>query len=223
VPPPASAEVERPPGLLDEGLASWYGPGFEGRRTANGERFTGKKLTAAHRSLPFGTIVEVRNLDNGRSVQVRINDRGPFVKRRVIDLSRSAAQEIGLLGPGTARVAVFALDGTTLPPQLRDELAAPKSTGDRLALQIAAFHDMERAEAVIAQLKRAFPTIQVRGDGIWFRVQLGQFADAEEAEPIRQELAERGWQAILVPQDEPGDEREAEEEAENEPAPLVAG
>lgn len=80
------------------GMASWYGPGFQGRRTASGERFNTNDLTAAHRSLPFGTRVLVKNNKTGRSVVVRINDRGPFARGRVIDLSRAAAKAVGMAG-----------------------------------------------------------------------------------------------------------------------------
>jgi rare lipoprotein A len=86
------------------GPASWYGGKFHGRRTANGERFNKNELTAAHRSLPFGTRVRVTNQRNGRSVVVRINDRGPFVGNRVIDLSRAAAEAVGMLRSGVAPV-----------------------------------------------------------------------------------------------------------------------
>jgi rare lipoprotein A len=86
------------------GLASWYGPGFHGALTANGERFNQYAYTAAHRSLPFGTQVRVTNLNNGRSVVVRINDRGPFTGGRVLDLSQGAAQVIGVIGSGVAPV-----------------------------------------------------------------------------------------------------------------------
>jgi rare lipoprotein A len=82
---------------LGRGLASWYGARFHGRPTASGEKFDMHQLTAAHPTLPFGTIVRVRSLVNGRTVDVRINDRGPFIKRRVIDLSRGAAQALGLI------------------------------------------------------------------------------------------------------------------------------
>ena len=91
------------------GRASWYGPGFHGRTTANGERFNQNAMTAAHRSLPFGTRVKVTNLNNGRSVIVRINDRGPFAKGRVIDLSKAAAGVIGMLNSGTAPVRLQVL------------------------------------------------------------------------------------------------------------------
>jgi len=89
-----------------EGNASWYGPGFAGRRTASGEVFDPGQLTAAHRTLPFGTVLRVTNLANGLSVQVRINDRGPFKYDRVIDLSRAAAEEIDMVRSGLARVRV---------------------------------------------------------------------------------------------------------------------
>lgn len=88
------------------GMASWYGPKFAGRLTANGEIFDPSQLTAAHKTLPFGTMVRVTNVTNNMSVVVRINDRGPFVKQRVIDLSRYAAEQIEMIGPGTAEVVI---------------------------------------------------------------------------------------------------------------------
>ncbi|MCA1994512.1 MAG: septal ring lytic transglycosylase RlpA family protein, partial [Coleofasciculus sp. S288] len=92
------------------GIASWYGPGFHGRRSASGERYNQNELTAAHRSLPFGTNVQVTNLNNGRSVVVRINDRGPFVRGRVIDLSAAAARVLGLIQSGIAPVRIEVLE-----------------------------------------------------------------------------------------------------------------
>jgi len=108
--PSVAAERE-----LDRGIASWYGPGLHGRRTANGERFDQHALTAAHRSLPFGTVVRVRSLVNGRTVDVRINDRGPFLKRRIIDLSRAAAAALGLIDSrrGVKPVAISVLEPAT--------------------------------------------------------------------------------------------------------------
>ncbi len=88
------------------GVASWYGGKFHGRTTASGEPYDMNAMTAAHPSLPFGTKVRVTNLENGRSVVLRINDRGPFAKRRIIDVSRHAAEHLGLLGAGLARVRV---------------------------------------------------------------------------------------------------------------------
>ncbi len=94
----------RPVTSRRKGMASWYGPGFHGRLTANGERYNQNGLTAAHKTLPFGTQVRVTNLNNGRSVTVRINDRGPFIRGRVIDLSKGAANVIGLVSSGVAPV-----------------------------------------------------------------------------------------------------------------------
>ncbi len=91
-------------GFCREGMASYYGPKFHGRKTSSGEVFDMYALTAAHNTLPFGTLVKVTNLGNDLSVVVRINDRGPFVKNRIIDLSYEAARRIGMVGPGTASV-----------------------------------------------------------------------------------------------------------------------
>jgi rare lipoprotein A len=88
------------------GTASWYGPGFNGKKTASGERFDQNKLTAAHRSLPLDTVVTVTNLDNGKAVKVEINDRGPYSGKRVIDLSRAAARKLDMTDDGTARVRI---------------------------------------------------------------------------------------------------------------------
>ncbi|MBE9117852.1 septal ring lytic transglycosylase RlpA family protein [Lusitaniella coriacea LEGE 07157] len=93
-----------------QGMASWYGPGFHGRRSASGERFNQNAMTAAHRTLPFGTFVRVTNKNNGRSVVVRINDRGPFIRGRIIDLSVGAAKEIDMYSSGVAPVQVEVLE-----------------------------------------------------------------------------------------------------------------
>lgn len=90
------------------GMASWYGPGFHGRRTASGERFDQNRLTAAHRKLPLGSEVKVTNLENGRSITVEINDRGPYIDGRVIDLSKAAAGKLGIIEEGIARVRIEA-------------------------------------------------------------------------------------------------------------------
>lgn len=99
--PPAEMQPQKSQREVGRGLASWYGPGFHGRPTASGEKFDMHQLTAAHRTLPFGTIVRVQSLVNGRTVDVRINDRGPHIGRRVIDLSRAAAQSLGLIDART--------------------------------------------------------------------------------------------------------------------------
>lgn len=93
-------------GWTETGVASWYGEPFHGRTTASGETYDMDELTAAHQTLPFGTRVRVENLDNGRSVTLRITDRGPFVGGRILDVSRRGAQELEMIGPGTARVRI---------------------------------------------------------------------------------------------------------------------
>src|SRR6202158_1325868 len=103
-PPPAE-----PRSAVQEGMASWYGPGFHGNRTSSGEIYDQNDLTAAHQTLPLGTRVAVTNLQNGRTVEVRINDRGPFGDGRIIDLSHAAAHSLGLIGPGTVLVRLEVL------------------------------------------------------------------------------------------------------------------
>lgn len=95
---------------LQSGVASYYADKFNGRRTANGERFDNTAMTAAHPSLPFGTLIEVTNMRNGKKVVVRVNDRGPYTHARVLDLSRNAARQLGMHNTGTAKVKVAVLD-----------------------------------------------------------------------------------------------------------------
>lgn len=173
--------------LIESGQASWYGPGFYGRKTANGEIFDGRAATAAHRTLPFHSLVEVVNLDTGRSVVVRINDRGPFIKNRIIDLSRKAAEELGVLGPGVARVELYLL--ATLP-------ATPD---EAFAVQTGAFLEKERAQKLAAELRPRFPEIDVHSDGTWHRVQISGLATREAAEAIREVLQVLGYAAVVVP------------------------
>lgn len=107
---PVKVETGGPYSAKEEGIASYYGDEFNGRKTSNGEVFDMNKLTAAHKALPFNSVVKVTNLDNGKSVIVRVNDRGPFVEGRIIDLSMAAAKAIGMTGTGTARVLLEVLE-----------------------------------------------------------------------------------------------------------------
>lgn len=128
--------------FVETGTASWYGPGFHGKTTSNGERYNQNAMTAAHKLLPFGTRLRVTNLDNGRVTEVRINDRGPFVGNRVIDLSRAAARELNMLGKGTAKVRLVALEDGSAPALLTPD-------GDMLGLfyiQIGSFRERPRAD-----------------------------------------------------------------------------
>ena len=110
-PPPPAA----PAPYVEVGVASWYGPGHDGKRTASGERFDMNAMTAAHRTLPFGTIVQVTNLETQQSVRVRINDRGPYARKRILDLSAAAARSLGIKEKGTARVRIEVVDEQSSP------------------------------------------------------------------------------------------------------------
>jgi len=102
----------RPDGASEEGEASWYGPGLYGRTTASGEVLRPGMLTAAHRTLPFGTCLRVTNLENGRVVEVRVNDRGPYAGNRIVDVSETAARALGMQGRGVARVRLDRCGGS---------------------------------------------------------------------------------------------------------------
>ena len=110
-------------GATESGVASWYGVPYHGRRTASGEIYDMEQLTAAHRTLPFQTWVEVTDLDNGKRVSVRVTDRGPFVDGRIIDLSLAAARKIEMVGPGTARVKLKVI----APPRASEKIATQKT------------------------------------------------------------------------------------------------
>jgi rare lipoprotein A len=172
------------PSTLERGVASWYGPGFHGRMTASGERYDMHALTAAHRTLPFGTLLEVRNLDNGLTTQVRINDRGPFKKDRILDLSLTAARAIGMVGPGTAHV------------ELRTIVLGG---GDRrYVVQVGAFQERGLADALVTRLRPAYPEVALRSDEVWHRVQLGAFTDPDEAAELARKLSRQGYAALVI-------------------------
>jgi rare lipoprotein A len=137
-------------GEIFQGMASWYGPKFHGRLTSNGETYNMYDLTAAHKTLPMNTIVRVTNRNNGKSTVVRINDRGPFVASRIIDLSKKAASNIGMIGTGTAPVKLeilgFAEEGTTRIADLKTLRKGPKEkVMESFAVQIGSFRRIEGA------------------------------------------------------------------------------
>jgi rare lipoprotein A len=123
--PHAVTTVPPAPGAVQEGIASWYGPGFHGRRTSSRERYDQYDFTAAHRTLPLGTWALVTNMNNGRTVKVYVNDRGPYVDGRVIDLSYGAARAISMIDPGTAPVRIVIL-GTEPPSEPRSVLVGER-------------------------------------------------------------------------------------------------
>jgi rare lipoprotein A len=154
-PPPTSAETFNIPAnakplYVETGLASWYGPPYHNRPAANGEIFDMNAPTAAHRTLPMGSIVRVTNLATGQRTLVRINDRGPFVEGRIIDLSLAAASEIGVRRAGIAKVRLEVM-----------RAPAPLDSGGRWAVQIGAIEDEETASELKAKLSRRYRTAKV--------------------------------------------------------------
>lgn len=137
----------------ERGEASWYGGKFQGRLTANGERFDTNMLTAAHKTLPFNTIVEVKNLENDRIVHVRINDRGPFVEGRIIDLSRAAAGKLNMVGAGVAKVEIRVIENPTEMEGNEDHNAETGLLQHNWIIQIASFASRENADKLVERLK----------------------------------------------------------------------
>ena len=170
-----------PLGFVERGQASWYGPGFHGLRTANGERYDMYQLTAAHRTLPLGSIAEVRSLTTGRQVTVRINDRGPFARGRILDLSFAGAQAIGMIGRGTddieLRVIRFPGKGDDVGP---------------LLVQVGSFADPANARLLLDRLKGRYPASKAvpidLPEGRRYRVYVGQFRTEPAAEQAAAQL-----------------------------------
>jgi len=179
-PPPVERQPAIPGEYVEEGMASWYGMPFDGRRTSDGEIYHMHQLTAAHRTLPFGSIVRVTNLDNGKQTEVRINDRGPFVADRVIDLSLSAAAAIGMIGPGTAKVRLEIVKGP-LNPQ-----------AGFFGVQVGAFEVQSSAERLRRELEgRYSPVIIATYDspkGMFYRVRVGRFSTQDAARQLAGQL-----------------------------------
>ncbi len=176
------------------GVASWYGPGFNGRRTANGEIYDQEDLTAASTVLPLGTRVMVTNLDNARSVEVRINDRGPFVKGREIDLSHRAAQLLGIIRPGTARVRIDVLGGGAY-----GGLAAARSG---YFVQVGSFSRHANAERLRRRLAITYADVHVdevhAGKRRFYRVRMGSFATHDQARRRAIQTASLGLPIVVV-------------------------
>lgn len=169
-------------GYSEEGVASWYGKDFHGKKTANGETYDMHGMTAAHKLLPFGTQLRVTNLDNNRSIVVRVNDRGPFVASRVIDLTRKGAEDLDMIGPGTARVRLESVG-----------VVAGQKGGDligRFYVQIGSFTVKENAHKLAKSLQgqgKASRVVHVP-DISFHRVQVGPYLSLAGAENAAQAL-----------------------------------
>jgi rare lipoprotein A len=190
--------VERQPAIpgeyVEEGMASWYGIPFNGRRTSNGEIYDMHQMTAAHRTLPFNAMIRVTNLVNGQQTEVRVNDRGPFVANRIIDLSLAAAQSIGMVGPGTAHVRLEVVSG-------------PNPQVGYFGVQVGAFLISENADRLKSQLASRYPPVSSvvydSPNGRFYRVRVGRFATEAAAQELADRLhASEGYTTFVVRLDE---------------------
>jgi rare lipoprotein A len=177
--PSHTAPSAVPGEYTEEGVASWYGAPFNGRRTSDGEIYDMHQLTAAHRTLPFNAIVRVTNLTNGKQVNVRINDRGPFVANRIIDLSYSAAEAIGMVGPGTAEVRL-------------DVVAGPDPNVGFFGVQVGAFQAEENAERLRDHLSMRYAPVTIAEfdspKGVYYRVRAGKLPSEAAARELANQI-----------------------------------
>ncbi|MFO7800385.1 septal ring lytic transglycosylase RlpA family protein [Rhodohalobacter sp.] len=181
-----------PGAVIESGVASWYGPNFNGKLTANGETYNMDGLTAAHRSLPFNTIVQVENKGNGKTVIVRINDRGPYAHNRIIDLSRKAAREIEMIDAGTANVEIFLVEEGDRP--LSEQNLGSIET---FTVQLASFKSRSEAENFLNQISGArIETIPVAGNTV-YRIYYGTYDRPDEARTAMQRLRRQGFDGFV--------------------------
>ena len=192
-------------GFRQHGLASWYGKKFHGRKTSNGETYDMYKSSAAHKTLPFDTYVRVHNLSNGKKLDVRINDRGPFVRGRIIDLSYKAAQELGIVGPGTATVEIVALGAAV---KQETEIKTKKSYkpvdyySGNFTFQVGAFIDRQNAEKLKEKLDQKYKNAHIakfdNGSETFYRVRVGKFSTLEQARAQEKNMADDGYDPIII-------------------------
>lgn len=177
-------------GYAEQGEASWYGAPFHGRQASNGEIYDMNKLTAAHRTLPFETVVRVTNERNGKSTVVRITDRGPFVNNRVIDLSYAAAREIESIGPGVVPVHLEVLSTGADP------------TAGFFTIQVGSFRDRANAERLRERLSPTYSPIYIKrygaDGGYFYRVNVGKVSGEEAAREFGEELRSREGVSPMV-------------------------
>jgi rare lipoprotein A len=188
--------VQSDPWYMERGTASYYGKGFQGRKTASGERFSQQEMTAAHRQLPLGTKVMVKDLETGEQAEVKITDRGPYTdkKRRIIDLSKAAADSIGLVEPGVAPVRIVVTEEAANQQKSPEEEVVYE-------VQVGAFAQHEQAEAVLAEVQEGFPKAYIAPrqgpSGMYYRVRVGPFTDKDTAQKIANAL-KRGGQRVFL-------------------------
>ncbi|MGM0505922.1 MAG: septal ring lytic transglycosylase RlpA family protein [Bacteroidota bacterium] len=181
------AERFSPGEVIQRGSSSWYGPNFQGKITANGEVYNMDDLTAAHRTLPFNTVVRVTNQVNGRSVEVRINDRGPYVGDRIIDISRRAAEEIDMIQAGVQEVELQLVEIGD-----REVNRQNSSSQENFTVQIGSFEDLDQAIAESEKVDGSeVVTVTVNRNPV-HRIYFGEYVEPEDAERQLQWLRERG-------------------------------
>lgn len=194
--PPSKVRVTPPPEarLSQVGIASWYGPGFHGKATTSGAIYNQYEFTAAHQTLPLGTRVMVTNMETGSATEVTINDRGPFAKNRIIDLSYSAAEALGMIGPGTALVRVDVIDSPTPIQAIRPALD--------YTLQLGSFSQLENARQLRDRIAASFNDVSIAplksSDLTYYRVQLGTFSSRADAEARAREVVQAGYSVIIL-------------------------
>ncbi len=194
-------------GFVQKGRASWYGKQFHGRPTSSGERYNMYAKTAAHRTWPLGIYVKVVNLLNGRHTIVRINDRGPFVKGRIIDLSYSAAKDIGMIGPGVAPVKIAVMGkevGTWPSPVGKCPVVEVRDVGlGAFGVQVAAFLERQKALTLADRLRALFDYVEVapawhRRKGWLYRVRVTRSKSLKQAGQIEKRLKEMGFKNAFI-------------------------
>ncbi|MEA3241082.1 MAG: septal ring lytic transglycosylase RlpA family protein [Pseudomonadota bacterium] len=182
-----------------EGIASWYGKDFHGRKTSNGDIYDMHKLTAAHKELPLGSRVRVINLENRRQVEVLINDRGPFVRGRIIDLSYAAAKALDMVDQGTALVRIILLSP---PPAAGKQSDLPLTL--YYGIQAGAFANRENAHELYEKLrtltKDVFMQTTTCGNRTCYQVRAGWFANRRQAIELSRKLKQKGFDAIIISQ-----------------------
>jgi rare lipoprotein A len=199
VPSPAAANGLGSPVSTEVGLASWYGPPYAGRKGADGTVYDQNAMTAAHLTLPMGTMVRVTNLSTNQSVVVKITDRGPFVRGRIIDLSLAAAKATGVYRAGVAKVRVEAFaPAAPTTTTLMGKSAVPAIPGGRWCVQIGAFTNQEDAISLKSDLMRRYTTAKV----IEFAGPTGHWVRINPKYPDKQ-TAEQVAESIHVPDAEP--------------------
>lgn len=188
-------------GYQERGIASWYGPTFHGKLTSSGEVYDMHAMTAAHKSLPLPSYVQVTNLNNGRSAVVRVNDRGPFHDGRIIDLSFAAATKLGIVGPGTAQVEVRAITPAA-SPTANPVRQVSAQTDARVYLQVGAFGSRLNAEQMRARLANISAPVSISEDraerGSLFRVRVGPVARLDDVQQLTGKINALGIDAYVV-------------------------